>query len=90
MTMNGNTEFDFHIFKRRASGQQADRYTIGIWERTCQRAICHDACIDVALAAIRNEMEKAGRAALAPHRELQGSVSDGNTRVSAEQGVQQT
>ena len=58
MTGNGNAEFDLHVFRRRASGQKGDRYTIGFWEGTCQRAICHDACIDGALAAIRNEMEK--------------------------------
>jgi hypothetical protein len=79
MTMNGNAEFGLHVFKRRASGQKGDRYTIGVWEGTHQRAICHDACIDGALAAIRNEMEKAGQPRVVPHRELQGSVSDANT-----------
>lgn len=57
-----STEFDLHIFKRRASGQERGRYTIGVWESTHQRAICHDACIDCALAAVRAEMEKAGQA----------------------------
>lgn len=55
-----STEFGVHIFKRRASGQEGDRYTIGVWESTYQRAICHDACIDCALAAVRAEMENAG------------------------------
>jgi hypothetical protein len=43
---NGNTEFGLHVFKRRASGQKGDRYTIGAWDGTQQRAICHDASID--------------------------------------------
>ena len=79
MTTNGNAEFGLHVFKRRASGQKGDRYTIGVWENTCQRVICHDACIDSALTAIRNEMEKAGQSSIVPHRELQRSVSDANT-----------
>jgi hypothetical protein len=79
MTTNGNAELGLHVFKRRASGQMGDRYTIGVWEGTCQRVICHDACIDGALTAIRDEMEKAGRSPVAPHREIQGSVSDTNT-----------
>jgi len=36
----------FSFSKRRASGQQGDRYTIGVWAVTCQRAICHDDGID--------------------------------------------
>ena len=79
MTTDGKAEFGLHVFKRRASGQKGDRYTIGVWEGKCQRVICHDACIDGALAAIRNEMEKAGRSAVMPHRELQRSASDANT-----------
>jgi hypothetical protein len=74
MSTNGNAEFGLHIFKRRASAQNSDRYTIGIWEGACQRAICHDACIDGALAAIRGEMEKAGQSQVVPHRELHRSV----------------
>src|SRR6266852_2227919 len=75
MSTNGNAEFGLHVFKRRASGQKGDRYTIGVWEGTYQRAICHDACIEGALAAIRDEMEKCGRSPLMPRRERQGSVS---------------
>jgi hypothetical protein len=79
MSTNGNAEFGLHVFKRRASGQRGNRYTIGVWEGTCQRAICHDACIDGALAALRDEMEKAGQSTAAPHRQLPCSVSDANT-----------
>ena len=80
MSTNGNAEFGLHVFKRRASGQNGDRYTIGVWEGSYQRAICHDACIDDALAAIRDAMEKASQQyQVVPHRELQGPVSDTNT-----------
>lgn len=79
MSTNRNAEFGLHVFKRRASGQNGDRYTIGVWEGAHQRAICHDACIDDALAAIRDEMEKAGQSPVVSHRELQGSSSDANT-----------
>ncbi len=79
MSENANAEFGLHVFKRRASGNKGDRYTIGVWEGTHRRAICHDACMDGALAAIRNEMEKAGRSPVGPHHELQGSVSEANT-----------
>ena len=50
-------------------GQQPGLYTIGVWEGGVQRAICHDACIDCALAAIRREMEVAAEASvvLNPH-----------------------
>lgn len=64
---NGNTEFDVHVFKRRASGQRGDLYTIGVWEGTCARAICHDATLDVAIAALRKELETAGALALVPN-----------------------
>ena len=63
-----STEFGLHIFKRRASEQSGDRYTIGVWESTHQRAICHDAGIDCALAAVRGEMEKAGQPIVATDR----------------------
>jgi len=79
MTTSGNAEFGLHVFKRRASGQKGDRYTIGVWEGTRQRVICHDARIDGALTAIRNEMEKAGQTPVAAHHELQSSVSDANS-----------
>ncbi len=79
MTTNGNAEFGLHVFKRRASGQKGDRYTVGVWEGTYQRAICHDACIDGALAAIRGEMEKADPSPVLRHGELQGSISDAKT-----------
>ena len=64
---NGNTEFGLHVFKRRAPGEQGDRYTIGVWEGTCQRAICHDACLECAIAAIRQEMENAGVCVVVPN-----------------------
>jgi len=76
---NGNAEFGLLVFKRRASGQQGDRYTIGVWEGTYHRAICHDACIDGALAAIRGEMEKAGQVPRVLDRVPRGWVSDANT-----------
>src|SRR5258706_14807426 len=79
VSTHGNAAFGLLVFKRRASGQQGDRYTIGVWEGTYQSAICHDACIDGALAAIRDEMEKVGQPLGAPNRELQGSASDANT-----------
>jgi hypothetical protein len=79
LSTNGNAEFGLHVFRRRASGQKGDCYTIGVWEGTQQRAICHDASIDDALAAIRSEMEKAGQSPAAPHRQLPCSVSDANT-----------
>lgn len=63
MSPNHNVEFGLHLFKRRAGKQGVDRYTIGVWEGTFQRAICHDACIDCALAALRREMENAGNPA---------------------------
>ncbi len=59
-TLNGNVEFALHLLKRRASGGKGDRYTIGRWEGTVLRAICHDAGLDCALAAVRREMETAG------------------------------
>jgi len=43
--------------------KQEDRYTIGVWEDDVLLAICHDACLDSALVAIRREME-GGRATL--------------------------
>ena len=58
-TPNGNIEFALHVLKRRASSGD-DRYTIGRWEGTVLRAICHDACLDAALSALRREMETAG------------------------------
>lgn len=64
---NGNTEFDVHVFKRRPSGQQGFLYTIAVWEGTCARAICHDATLDVAIAALRQELETAGALVMVPN-----------------------
>jgi hypothetical protein len=61
MATSGNTEFALHVFKRRAGAREVELYTIGVWDGSHQRAICHDACLECALDAIRCEMEKAGR-----------------------------
>jgi hypothetical protein len=47
----------FHVFKRTSADSQIPLYTVGVWEGTVQRAICHDACLACALAAIRREVE---------------------------------
>lgn len=57
-----SSEFALNVFKRRRGEPGVELYTIGVWEGTQQRAICHDACLECALNAIRYEMEKAGRA----------------------------
>jgi hypothetical protein len=31
-SLHGNAEFGLHVLKRRTSGKQEDRYTIGVWE----------------------------------------------------------
>jgi hypothetical protein len=56
---SSNAEFGLHVFKRRSTTRQGNRYTIGVWEGTGQRGICHDACLECALAAIRREMNAA-------------------------------
>lgn len=66
---NGNAEFGLHFFKRWAGAKKVDRYTIGVWEGTHQRAICHDASLECALAAVRREMERAGNPVVAPNRQ---------------------
>jgi hypothetical protein len=63
---SSSAEFGLHIFKRRAGETGVELYTIGVWEGTQLRAICHDACLECALTAIRCEMEKAGGAGDAP------------------------
>ena len=57
-SLNGNTEFDLHVFKRRTLRKQEDRYTIGVWKGHVLVAVCHDACLESALAAVRCEMER--------------------------------
>jgi hypothetical protein len=57
-SLHGNAEFGLHVFQRRTRGKQEDRYTIGVWEDDVLLAICHDACLDSALAALRREMER--------------------------------
>ena len=78
MTISGNAEFGLHVFKRRAIGQKG--WSLHDWrlESHLPAAICHDACIGLALAAIRGEMEKAAQSPVALHRTLQASVSDAN------------
>jgi hypothetical protein len=56
-SVDANAEFGLHVLKRRTPGKQEDRYTIGVWEDDVLLAICHDACLDSALVAIRREME---------------------------------
>ena len=55
---NGNAEFGLHVFKRRTPGKQEDRYTIGAWKGDVLLAVCHDACLESALAALRGEIER--------------------------------
>ena len=57
---NENAEFGLHVFKRRTSGRHEDRYTIGVWKSDVLLTICHDACLESALAALRCEMERDG------------------------------
>ena len=58
-SVNGNAEFALHVFKRRTPEKQEERYTIGVWcKDDVLLAICHDACLDSALAALRREMER--------------------------------
>jgi hypothetical protein len=71
MATSGNADFSlvvhsFHVFKRQSREPKVDLYTIGIWEGTVQRALCHDACLDCALKAIRCEIEKRGQDMLLP------------------------
>jgi len=56
-SVKGNAEFSLHVFKRRTPGKQEDGYTIGVWEDSVLLAICFDACLDSALAALRRQME---------------------------------
>ena len=58
--MTSLSEFDLHVFKRRTRGEQEDRYTIGVWKGNVLLAICHDVCLESALAALRCEMERNG------------------------------
>ncbi len=51
-------KLSFHIFKRVSGDSQVPLYTVGVWEGTIQRAICHDGCLTCALVAIRREIEK--------------------------------
>jgi len=56
---NSNAEFGLHVFKRRTPEKQEERFTIGVWcKDDVLLAICHDACLDSALAALRREMER--------------------------------
>jgi hypothetical protein len=58
--MNSLREFDLHVFKRRTRGEQEDRYTIGVWKGDVPLAICHDVCLESALAALRCAMKRDG------------------------------
>ncbi len=49
-----NAELSLHIFKRQTGSPEVELYTIGVWEGTHQRAICHDACLDCALRGTSN------------------------------------
>ena len=69
MSSSHQIEFSLHFFKRLPGGQKSERFTIGVWEGSRLRAICHDACMECAVAAIRREMEKAGRPRLVPDSE---------------------
>jgi len=73
-----SAEFGLHLFKRKANGDQGDRYTVGVWQGTWHRAICHDACLDSALDAIRREMQDAGQPPdTCPPQPASGQFCDG-------------
>ena len=57
-SVDGNAEFGLYVFKRRTPGTQEERYTIGVCKDDVLLAICHDVCLDSALAALRRQMER--------------------------------
>lgn len=61
--MATNSEFSFHVHKKTGNAQSPALYTIGLWEGTVLRGICHTQPLDGALAAVRLVLEESGKAA---------------------------
>lgn len=59
--MTNNAEFSLHIHKKAGDARRPALYTIGVWEATVQRAICHIQPIKDALVAIRSLLDEADR-----------------------------
>jgi len=55
------SEFALHIHKISGNKEHPDLYTIGIWDGTLLRAICHIQPIECALAALRRTLEETTR-----------------------------
>lgn len=62
--MSNNSEFSFHVHKKAGNGERPALFTVGLWEGTVQRGICHTQPIDDALAAIRRVLEEPERPAV--------------------------
>jgi hypothetical protein len=58
--MGCNQQFNFHVLKHRQSDGRS-RYTIGVWEGTRLRAICHASSLSGALLALSSEVESVER-----------------------------
>lgn len=50
-------QFNFHVLRQ--SGHRGIRYTIGVWEGSTLRAVCHSANLSRALLALSAELESA-------------------------------
>jgi hypothetical protein len=60
MCMGCNQQFNFHVLKHRQNDGRT-RYTIGVWEGTQLRAICHASSLSGALLALSGELESVER-----------------------------
>lgn len=57
------SEFDLHVWKKPATGNRPDQYTIGVWDGQQIRGLCHIAPIEGALQTLRHVLETAGQPA---------------------------
>ena len=55
------SEFALHVHKKCGDEEHADLYTIGVWEDSVLRGICHAQPIDAAVGAFRGFLHEAGK-----------------------------
>jgi hypothetical protein len=58
------SEFALHVHKKPGNADRPDLYTIGVWEGTVLRGICHAQPIDCAVSALRRTLEEAGQSTI--------------------------
>ena len=67
MATETSSEFAVHVYRKHGDDEHADLYTIGVWEESTLRGICHAQPLDDAVAALRMLLQETDESVKATH-----------------------